>query len=117
MEGDADPEGSGSASNLRLRICLRRSSADDLAEERKAMAIWKIEADGAVDVVKRRGRIIATITDNSDGSLRWDGLGMYRIGFKKGSYAEILEDVKYFHRYHPPRLTIQLKSGRKIIYK
>jgi hypothetical protein len=47
---------------------------------------------------------------------KWIGsVSLYRQGFM--TKDEMLEDVKYFHRYNPPRLTIKFKSGRKAVYR
>ncbi len=83
-------------------------------------SIWKLETEEAIPVVKRKGRIVAVITTNEDGSLRWDGFGMYRTNFKEGpdQMQRVFEDVKWFHRYQrgKPRLTLTFKSGRKEVY-
>lgn len=78
--------------------------------------LWHIDGQD----VKRAGETVAVISTHENGSLRWDSelLGMYRFGFKDSpeGRARILEDVKYFHRYRPPRLKVTYKSGRTVVY-
>jgi len=78
------------------------------------MHIWKIEDD----LVMRKGQVIAEIY-REDGKVGWRGLGMHRENFKQdeGMMERILEDVKYFHRYNPPKLTLTFASGRKAVYR
>lgn len=75
--------------------------------------IWQI-----VDCeVRRHGVPIAqAVKVGENWGWKWIGeMQCYRVGF--ATKAEILPDVKYFHRYNPPRLTVTLKSGRKVVYR
>ena len=78
------------------------------------MKIWSV----ANDKVLRGKRTIATITLNPDGTMRWDGLGMYRTNFSPRKrpgrpdsdvLEDIMEDVKYYyvHGFRPTTFTVK----------
>jgi hypothetical protein len=74
------------------------------------MAKWRIEDNK----ILRGTAEIAVISREDDGHMRWDGMGMFRSGFKQ--IEDVLEDVKYFHRYPNLRhMRITLKSGRIVV--
>ena len=75
------------------------------------MNLWHIEGNQ----VKRGRQVIALIGNIDDGKLSWAGLDMERIGFD--DLDELLDDVKYFHRFNTPALVLTFKSGRKLVYR
>ena len=73
------------------------------------MATWQI-----VDCeIRRHSRPIAQcVKVGNKWGWKWIGEeSCYRVGF--ATKDECLSDVKYFHRYNPPTLTLHFKSGRK----
>jgi hypothetical protein len=70
--------------------------------------LWRIERNA----VTRRGVVIAALLHTDDGRLGWRGLGIERVGF--ANTQDVLEDVKYFHRY-PPRTVVTFRDGRRIV--
>jgi hypothetical protein len=73
------------------------------------MKCWRIEGDK----VMRHGMAVATVRRGRN-ALAWEGLGMERTGFD--TETQLLEDVKYFYRYRPPKLTLTFQSGRKVVF-
>lgn len=64
--------------------------------------------------IRRKGVPIAQCVKIDD-KWGWKWIGeatLHRIGFS--TKDECLPDVKYFHRYDPPTLTLTFRSGRKI---
>lgn len=77
------------------------------------MATWQM-----VDCeVRRHGIPIALAVKVGDKwGWKWVGeLTYFRTGF--ATKDEVLTDVKYYHRYNPPRLTASFKSGRKVAFR
>ena len=63
--------------------------------------------------VYRKGRPVAAIYPNANGTFAWEGMGMRRDNLK--SEAALLDDVKYFYRYPSKRgVTFTFQSGRKV---
>ena len=72
---------------------------------------WKFDAK--TRKVTRRSIVVADVSQLPNGLYRWDGMGMYRSGFK--TLDQVVEDVIYFHRYPQKRVNkMTFKSGRTI---
>jgi hypothetical protein len=87
--------------------------SDGARFRRGGVMIWSI-----VDCeFRRRGKPIAQAVKLGDvWGWKWIGdVTTYREGF--ATKDEMLADVKYFHRYNPPRLTLTFQSGRKLSFR
>jgi hypothetical protein len=83
-------------------------------ERSSLMKLWHIDGQ----TIKRGAKEIAVIVTYPPHGLAWKWKGeaeIQRYGFTNPN--DVLKDVKYFHRFNPPRLVVKYRSGRIVTYR